>query len=137
MEHDADEEGNHVDDEGHLLDLFVRCQCSFYPVAPDVIPSVIPAPPRPLLEDFAKLKTADPPPGKSKELSVLRGWLMILTYVAAVVAHAVSADVSVCVASWRTGSGRTRAASCPSGLEPDRVSGYLVAPASRAHMLSH
>ena len=119
MEHDADgEDDADAADEGDLLDLYVCCQCSFYCVASEVVPGVVPAR---YVEDFVKLKTEHPPPGKSKEVSLMMAWETILTYVTRVVdARAARADASVCAASWRTGSGRTRAASCPSPARPSR-----------------
>ncbi|ETW86564.1 hypothetical protein HETIRDRAFT_306078, partial [Heterobasidion irregulare TC 32-1] len=79
MEHDADgEDDEDAADEGDLLDLYVCCQCSFYCVASDVVPGVVPAR---YVEDFVKFKTEHPPPGKSKEVSLMMAWETILTIV--------------------------------------------------------
>ncbi|KAH9973357.1 hypothetical protein BGW80DRAFT_1171982 [Lactifluus volemus] len=56
------------DGEGDLLDLYVCCQCSFYVIASDVIPGVIPVK---LLDDLVKNKVENPPPDKSGELAAL------------------------------------------------------------------
>jgi len=68
---DVDEEG-----EGDLLDLYVCCQCSFYVIASDVIPGVVPVK---LIEDLVKNKIENPPPEKSGELAALTTLEMILT----------------------------------------------------------
>jgi ubiquitin carboxyl-terminal hydrolase 25/28 len=52
--------------EGDLLDLYVCCQCSFYVIASDVIPGVVPVK---MLEDLVKNKVENPPPDKSGELA--------------------------------------------------------------------
>jgi ubiquitin carboxyl-terminal hydrolase 25 len=65
------EEGNR-----YLLDLYICCQCSFYVIASDVIPGVIPVK---LLEDLVKNKIENPPPDKSGELATLITLEMILT----------------------------------------------------------
>jgi ubiquitin carboxyl-terminal hydrolase 25 len=62
--------------EGYLLDLYVCCQCSFYVIASDVIPGVIPVK---LLEDLIKNKIENPPPDKNGELASLISLEMILT----------------------------------------------------------
>jgi ubiquitin carboxyl-terminal hydrolase 25/28 len=64
------------DGEGDLLDLYVCCQCSFYVIASDVIPGVIPVK---LLEDLVKNKMENPPLDKSGELAALISLEMILT----------------------------------------------------------
>ncbi|KXN88948.1 putative ubiquitin carboxyl-terminal hydrolase 2 [Leucoagaricus sp. SymC.cos] len=58
------EESQSKAEEGKLLDLFVCCQCSFYCVASDIIPGVIP---RRYLDTFIKDKRSNPPPGKGGE----------------------------------------------------------------------
>ena len=68
---DVDEEG-----EGDLLDLYDCCQCSFYVIASDVIPGVVPVK---LIEDLVKNKIENPPPEKSGELAALTTLEMILT----------------------------------------------------------
>jgi len=62
--------------EGYLLDLYVCCQCSFYVIASDVIPGVIPVK---LIEDLVKNKIENPPPDKSGELAALITLETILT----------------------------------------------------------
>lgn len=69
---DVDREEN----EGYLLDLYVCCQCSFYVIASDVIPGVIPVK---LIEDLVKNKIENPPPDKSGELAALITLETILT----------------------------------------------------------
>jgi ubiquitin carboxyl-terminal hydrolase 25/28 len=62
--------------EGDLLDLYVCCQCSFYVIASDVIPGVIPVK---LVEDLVKNKIENPPLDKTGELAALIALEMILT----------------------------------------------------------
>ena len=57
---------DHEESEGDLLDLYVCCQCSFYVIASDVIPGVVPVK---MLEDLVKNKMESPPPDKSGELA--------------------------------------------------------------------
>jgi ubiquitin carboxyl-terminal hydrolase 25/28 len=57
---------DHEEGEGDLLDLYVCCQCSFYVIASDVIPGVVPVK---MLEDLVKNKMENPPPDKSGELA--------------------------------------------------------------------
>ncbi|KAF8485668.1 hypothetical protein F5888DRAFT_1763533 [Russula emetica] len=59
---------DHEEVEGDLLDLYVCCQCSFYVIASDIIPGVIPVK---LIEDLVKSKMESPPPDKSGELAAL------------------------------------------------------------------
>jgi ubiquitin carboxyl-terminal hydrolase 25/28 len=72
----AADEVEREDEEGDLLDLYVCCQCSFYVVASNVIPGVVPVK---LLEDLIKNKVENPPPDKSGELTALITLEMILT----------------------------------------------------------
>src|SRR6266702_1343470 len=65
---DARMEVESEDGEGDLLDLYVCCQCSFYVIASDVIPGVIPVK---LLEDLVKNRVDNPPPDKTGELAAL------------------------------------------------------------------
>jgi ubiquitin carboxyl-terminal hydrolase 25 len=69
---------DHEEGEGDLLDLYVCCQCSFYVIASDVIPGVVPVK---LIEDLVKSKMESPPPGKSGELAALLTLETILKYV--------------------------------------------------------
>ena len=54
--------------EGDLLDLYICCQCSFYVIASDVIPGIVPVK---LIEDLVKNKIENPPPDKSGEVAAL------------------------------------------------------------------
>jgi ubiquitin carboxyl-terminal hydrolase 25/28 len=65
-------------EEGKLLDLYVCCQCSFYCVASDLIPGVIPWK---CLDRFIKDKRSNPPPGKSGEHAVVIAMETIMLYV--------------------------------------------------------
>lgn len=67
---------DHEEGENGLFDLYVCCQCSFYVIASDVIPGVIPVK---LLEDLVKNKIENPPPDKSGELAALITLETILT----------------------------------------------------------
>ena len=62
--------------EGDLLDLYICCQCSFYVIASDVIPGVVPVK---LIEDLVKNKIENPPPDKSGEVAALITLETILT----------------------------------------------------------
>jgi ubiquitin carboxyl-terminal hydrolase 25/28 len=73
---DARMDVDHDEGEGHRLDLYVCCQCSFYVIASDVIPGVVPVK---LLEDLVKNKIENPPPEKSGELAALIALETILT----------------------------------------------------------
>ncbi|KAI0296336.1 hypothetical protein B0F90DRAFT_1636470 [Multifurca ochricompacta] len=64
--------------EGELLDLYVCCQCSFYVIASDVIPGVIPVK---LLEDLVKNKMENPPLDRNGELAALITLETILTII--------------------------------------------------------
>ncbi|KAI0299946.1 hypothetical protein BC826DRAFT_906094 [Russula brevipes] len=75
---DARMDVDHDEGEGHRLDLYVCCQCSFYVIASDVIPGVVPAK---LLEDLVKNKIENPPPEKSGELAALIALETILTII--------------------------------------------------------
>lgn len=76
LEQAVDDARKEEDSEGVLLDLYVCCQCSFYVIASDVIPGVIPVK---LLEDLVKNKVENPPLDKSGELAALIAFEMILT----------------------------------------------------------
>ncbi|KAF8665383.1 hypothetical protein AX16_000402 [Volvariella volvacea WC 439] len=67
MEIELVEPPNEAEVEGRLLDLYVCCQCPFYCVASGIIPGVIP---RKYFDEFVRDKRANPPPGKSGEVSV-------------------------------------------------------------------
>lgn len=75
---DARIEVEREDGEGDLLDLYVCCQCSFYVIASDVIPGVIPVK---LLEDLVKNRMENPPLDKSGELAALITLETILTII--------------------------------------------------------
>ncbi|KAH9033483.1 hypothetical protein EDB85DRAFT_2289382 [Lactarius pseudohatsudake] len=75
---DARMEVEREDCEGDLLDLYVCCQCSFYVIASDVIPGVVPVK---LLEDLVKNRVENPPPDKSGELAALITLETILTII--------------------------------------------------------
>ena len=72
---DAQMDVDHEEGEGDLLDLYVCCQCSFYVMASDVIPGVVPAK---MLEDLVKNKMENPPPDRSGEVAALQSLEMIL-----------------------------------------------------------
>ena len=72
---DAQMDVDHEESEGDLLDLYVCCQCSFYVMASDVIPGVVPAK---MLEDLVKNKMENPPPDRSGEVAALQSLEMIL-----------------------------------------------------------
>ncbi|KAI0275431.1 hypothetical protein BC834DRAFT_815748 [Gloeopeniophorella convolvens] len=81
LEHATQDDAMDVEaeeEEGELLDLYVCCQCSFYVLASDVIPGVIPVK---LLEDLVKNKTENPPLDKTGELAALITLEMILTII--------------------------------------------------------
>ncbi|EKM83956.1 hypothetical protein AGABI1DRAFT_67056 [Agaricus bisporus var. burnettii JB137-S8] len=61
---DATTEDMQSEEEGMLLDLYICCQCSFYFVASDLIPGIIP---RRHMDIFVKDKRSNPPPGKTGE----------------------------------------------------------------------
>ena len=69
---------DHEEGEGDLLDLYVCCQCSFYVIASDVIPGVVPVK---LIEDLVKSKMDNPPPDKTGELAALVTLETVLKYV--------------------------------------------------------
>ncbi|KAH9019093.1 hypothetical protein EDB84DRAFT_1625466 [Lactarius hengduanensis] len=75
---DARMEVERDDGEGDLLDLYVCCQCSFYVIASDVIPGVVPVK---LLEDLVKNRVENPPLDKSGELAALITLETILTII--------------------------------------------------------
>ncbi|KAI0319953.1 hypothetical protein OF83DRAFT_1169745 [Amylostereum chailletii] len=56
------------EDEGDMLDLYVCCQCSFYAMASDVVPGVVPAK---YLEELFRDKAAHPAPGKTGETTTM------------------------------------------------------------------
>lgn len=70
--------GLEADEERDLLDLYVCCQCSFYVVASDVIPGVIP--PK-YVDEFTSDKAKNPPVGRTGEQSVVLAWEVIMTCV--------------------------------------------------------
>ena len=72
---DARMDVDHEESEGDLLDLYVCCQCSFYVIASDVIPGVVPVK---MLEDLVKNKMENPPPDKSGEVAAFISLEMIL-----------------------------------------------------------
>ncbi|KAF8167496.1 hypothetical protein B0H34DRAFT_647132 [Crassisporium funariophilum] len=61
-------EGQAIDEEGKLLDLYVCCQCSFYCVASGIIPGVIP---KKHIEELVRDKRSSPPVGKTGEHAVV------------------------------------------------------------------
>lgn len=65
-------------EEGKLLDLYMCCQCSFYCVASDLIPGVIP---RKYLDAWIKDKKSNPPPGKTGEQAAVIALETIMLYV--------------------------------------------------------
>ncbi|EJD03499.1 cysteine proteinase [Fomitiporia mediterranea MF3/22] len=60
----------------YLLDLYVCCQCSFYVVVSDVIPSVIPYK---TLDGFVAEKNSHPSVGKTEQQSVHAAWETVIT----------------------------------------------------------
>ncbi|KAF9257095.1 cysteine proteinase [Marasmius fiardii PR-910] len=65
----ADEESE-TEEEGTLLDLYMCCQCSFYCVASDVQPGVVPSD---VWKKFIEEKLGNPPAGKKPEISLFTG----------------------------------------------------------------
>jgi ubiquitin carboxyl-terminal hydrolase 25 len=71
----VEEERETEEEEGELFDLFLCCQCSFYCVASEIIPGVVPVK---YFEDLTREKTQAPQVGKSPEVSVSIAWETIL-----------------------------------------------------------
>jgi ubiquitin carboxyl-terminal hydrolase 25/28 len=78
---DTTAENMQPQEEGMLLDLYVCCQCSFYFVASDLIPGVIP---RRHMDSFVKDKRSNPPPGKTGEQAAVIALETIMLYVSCV-----------------------------------------------------
>ncbi|KAK7056311.1 ubiquitin-specific protease ubp2 [Paramarasmius palmivorus] len=65
-----EEQEENTEDEGILLDLYMCCQCSFYCVASDIQPGVIPLD---LWNEFVEEKKAYPPIEKTPATSLIDG----------------------------------------------------------------
>ncbi|KAK7040147.1 ubiquitin-specific protease ubp2 [Paramarasmius palmivorus] len=66
----VEEEEENPEDEGTLLDLYMCCQCSFYCVASDIQPGVIPLD---IWNEFVEEKKAHPPIEKTPITSLVGG----------------------------------------------------------------
>lgn len=77
MKADAEEEPTLEDQDELLFDLYVCCQCQRYCVASPLIPGVLGAGWEPFLKD----KAANPPPGKTPQMAVVRGVETLMMYV--------------------------------------------------------